>query len=138
MYQALKRLGAPPALAAALVGVAWGLWHAPLVLGGYNYRLPLPGECGGQEAGGPAALAVFTVYTVTVGLLLSALVERYGSVYPAAAGHGAVNGLGGVFAFIVVGPRLIAPPAGLAVAAGFAAVYVLASQAAPARLRGRG
>lgn len=137
MYQALKRRGVHPILAALLVGVVWGLWHAPLIVSGYNYKIPLPEPCGGQAAGGLVALAAFTAYTAAAGVLLSLMVEEYGSIYSAAAGHGAINGLPGTFSFIIVGLRFIAPPAGLAVAAGFAATALLASLWASAWSRGR-
>ena len=137
MYQALKHYGIPRVLAALLVGVTWGLWHAPLIMSGYNFRIPVPEPCGGSAASGLVALAVFTVYTTAAGILLSLMVERYGSIYSAVAGHGAINGLAGVFSFIIVGPRLIAPPAGLAVATGFVVVAILTSLYASTASRGR-
>lgn len=85
----LRPLGRWPAVLA--VGVAWGLWHAPVVLLGYNY----PGVA-------PAvALLLMVVFCVVVGVLLGWLRLRSGSVWPAAIGHGFLNAVGGLPLLVV-------------------------------------
>ena len=121
LYTRLRALGLGPHSSGLLAGLAWGLWHAPLVYQGYNYNINVPG-CSMQGPTGLEAVAVFTLYTMGLGLLLSLAVERYGSVIPAAAGHGAANALGGLFARLAMAPTLLGAPAGLAVAAGMAIV----------------
>jgi len=107
--------------AALAVGVAWGLWHAPLVWSGYDYVIPHLGGCG-PGASGPAALAVFTAYTASAGLVAAGLRRAYNTSVAPAAFHGTVNAVAGFYAALVAGSRLLAPPAGLSVAAGMAAV----------------
>ena len=103
-------------LAAGLVGVIWGLWHAPLIWAGYNYSII---GCGGS-GGGPSAVVVFTSLTTGMGMVLAWLRYRYNSVMAPAAAHGTMNAVAGLFALAVSGSRLVAPPTGIsgAIAAG--------------------
>lgn len=66
-------------------GVVWGLWHAPVMLLGYNY----PDHPG-------VGFLVFCVPTVLMGALLSWLRFASDSVFPAALGHGAINASAGL------------------------------------------
>lgn len=63
-----------------IIGVVWGLWHAPIILLGYNFQR--------TDAVGLLAMCAFAFF---VGVLLqwSRYVTR--SVWPAAVGHGALN-----------------------------------------------
>jgi membrane protease YdiL (CAAX protease family) len=80
MWDELKPYGA---LRANLVtGVAWGLWHAPLILQGYNYPQ--------QPVVGVLAMVGFCM---AMSPLLHALRERTSSVVPVAAAHGTFNAL---------------------------------------------
>ncbi|MEB2836047.1 MAG: CPBP family intramembrane metalloprotease [Desulfurococcales archaeon] len=117
LHDRLRGLGVGPAGLA--VGVAWALWHAPLVAAGYNYVLPLGGSCG-AGARGAVAVGVFTLTLAGLGIVLEALRRWSGSVYVTAVAHGTMNGVAGLYALLVDGPRLVAPPAGLSVAAAFA------------------
>lgn len=80
----LRPLGTWPALVVS--GVLWGVWHAPLILLGYNY--------GYTDVRG---VALMTVTTVLVGILFGWLRMRSASVYPSALAHGALNASVGVF-----------------------------------------
>ncbi|MBB2911916.1 membrane protease YdiL (CAAX protease family) [Streptosporangium becharense] len=62
-------------------GLIWGLWHFPLTLRGYNY----------PELGAWAA-PTFMIFCVAFGALLGWSRLRSGSVWPAAIGHGSLNG----------------------------------------------
>lgn len=125
LHTALRpRLG--PVLSGLLIGLVWGLWHAPLVWNGYNYVLPGDLACPGEPARGLSAVLAFMLFTASTGLILTGLRERYGSVLAPAAGHGAMNAVAGLSAMLAGGPRLVAPPAGLlvSVAAGLVALLV--------------
>ncbi|QYH36850.1 CPBP family intramembrane glutamic endopeptidase [Salinibacterium sp. M195] len=85
----LLPLGIVPAL--LISGVIWGLWHAPLVLLGYNY----------VDAPGWLALSAMVGMTIVIGAVFSWLRIRSASVWPAALAHGAFNAAAG-FSFIFV------------------------------------
>lgn len=84
----LCRFGQWPA--AVLTGVAWGLWHAPLILLGYNYPGLVPA----------AALACMVVFCVLLSVLLSWLRLASGSIWPSAIAHGFINGSVGLGALV--------------------------------------
>lgn len=71
--------------AALVSGVIWGLWHAPIILMGYNY----PGL-------GWTGVAAMTGFTVLMTPYLALLRERGGGVYAAGAFHGSLNAVAGV------------------------------------------
>lgn len=81
----LVPLGTIPAL--AISGLIWGLWHAPLVLLGYNYAL---------APGWLSLIAMIGMCTV-VGSVFAWLRLRSGSVWPAALAHGALNAAAGSY-----------------------------------------
>ncbi len=116
-----RDLGLGPASAA--VGVVWGLWHAPLILAGYNYSLYGLSSCL-EPAGGLKALGSFTLFTTVLGILLAVLRVKGGSTYISAAGHGTLNAVGGLFASLISGSTLITPPAGLSVSLSFSLVMI--------------
>lgn len=63
-----------------LSGVLWGLWHAPVILLGYNFARP-----------DVLGLACMVVFCVLVGILLHWLRAICRNVWVAAVAHGAVN-----------------------------------------------
>ncbi|MEM0278116.1 CPBP family intramembrane glutamic endopeptidase [Pyrobaculum sp.] len=78
------------AWASVVVGVVWGVWHAPAVLVvGHNYGRPWCLEC----------LAVFVLLTVPVSFIHTWAYLKYG-VWGAAFLHGAVNGWAGAYFLI--------------------------------------
>jgi len=83
LFPRLLRLGTVPAVVVS--GVVWGLWHAPLLLLGYNY----PG------ASPLVAVAAMCGMTIVLGGVLAWVRMRSGSVWPAAVGHGAINAAAG-------------------------------------------
>lgn len=88
----LLPLGIVPAI--VISGVIWGLWHAPLILLGYNYG----------DAPGWLALAAMVGMTTVIGAVFSWLRIRSQSVWPAAFAHGAFNAAAGFsFIFIMAG-----------------------------------
>lgn len=105
----LEPLGA--ARATVLIGILWGLWHAPVILLlGHNY--------GDDRAWG---VLVMVVWMVPFSFLLRWTRRRSGSVFAPAVVHGAVNGFAGLFAlFFADASRLVQAPAGLLGALGTA------------------
>ncbi|NKY97946.1 CPBP family intramembrane glutamic endopeptidase [Nocardiopsis alborubida] len=85
----LMPLGTLPALLVS--GVIWGLWHAPLILLGYNY----------PDAPGWLGLTAMVAMCVLVGAVFGWLRLRSGSVWPAALAHAAFNGAGGTYLLFV-------------------------------------
>lgn len=75
----IKRFSLLPSL--LITGIVWGLWHAPVILMGYNY--PHHPDLVG--------VATFTVWCTLAGFFLGWLRLKSGSVFPAALGHGAIN-----------------------------------------------
>ncbi len=84
LVPALRPLGVWPAIIVS--GVIWGLWHAPVILLGYNYPDQSPA----------AGLALMVVFCVLLGALLFWVRQVSGSVWPAAIGHGFVNAFAGL------------------------------------------
>lgn len=92
-----------------VVGVLWGLWHAPLiVIVGFNYP--------DHRIAGVAAMVVFAV---AASWPLDELRRASGSAVAPAVLHGAINGSAGVVLLLVGGDRLWAAPTGLLGALAF-------------------
>ena len=86
-----------------VVGLTWGLWHAPLiVLVGFNYP--------DSRLVGVVAMIVFAVATSWP---LDELRRATGSPVAPAIFHGALNGTAGVLVLLGDGDRLVAPPVGI-------------------------
>lgn len=79
----LLPLGQWPAL--ILSGIVWGLWHAPVILLGYNYPNHLA-----------SGWLLMTAMCVVWGLLFGWTRLATGSVWPAVIAHGALNGSAGI------------------------------------------
>lgn len=103
------------------IGALWGLWHAPLVLQGYNFP--------------DAPLSGLGVMTVTCALLSPPMVwlrGKAGSTIASAIFHGALNGLAGLaFLFTIGGSTLLVSPLGLVAAAVLVVVNVALVAAVP-------
>jgi membrane protease YdiL (CAAX protease family) len=75
-----------------LIGLVWGLWHAPFILYGYNY----PGHP-------VAGVFMMTLWTVLLGPLIGFARLKSGSVFAAAIMHGAINGTAGAPLLVLSG-----------------------------------
>ena len=65
-------------------GVLWGIAHAPLVCFGLNYT--------GEYPGAPfTGILMMGVFATVLGVFMSYLTLRSGSIWPACVAHGAVN-----------------------------------------------
>jgi len=122
LHEVLMERSGSVVITGLAVGLVWGLWHAPIIYEGYNYSLSP--SCG-PGARGLIPVALFTLVTMTLGVVMAWLREASRTAVASAAMHGTINALGGLAAGLVVGPRLLAPPAGLAGIAGFALVAAL-------------
>ncbi|MGO3884894.1 MAG: CPBP family intramembrane glutamic endopeptidase [Mycetocola sp.] len=83
LFPRLLTLG--PVRAILISGVIWGLWHAPLILLGYNYP-GVPGWLG---------VVLMSVMCILIGGIFGWLRVRSDSVWPAALAHGALNASAG-------------------------------------------
>ena len=90
--------------AAIVVGIVWGLWHAPIiVLDGYNYpRYPWAG------------VAMMVVFTTAYSLIFAWLRFRSGSVWPSTLAHAALNAQAGFLLLALSqGNPILRPPLGV-------------------------
>lgn len=86
-----------------LIGVAWGLWHAPIIRLGHNYGAAwLPG------------IGLMVLWCVPLAFVLAWARERARSVAAPAVVHGAFNGFVGIFTLAIAGANpLVALPVGV-------------------------
>ncbi|MGO2616755.1 MAG: lysostaphin resistance A-like protein [Brevibacterium aurantiacum] len=96
LLTSLRPLGTWPAL--IIVGVIWGLWHAPLILLGYNFARP-----------DITGLAFMVGGCIMLGILFGWLRLRTGSVWPAVAAHAALNGSAGMLLGLFIDGSAEAP-----------------------------
>ncbi|MBV9357629.1 MAG: CPBP family intramembrane metalloprotease [Chloroflexi bacterium] len=82
LLPSLRPLGTWTAL--VISGAIWGLWHAPIILLGYNFDQP-----------NLLGVAMMTGATILLGTLVGWLRLRSASVWPCVFAHGAVNATGG-------------------------------------------
>jgi membrane protease YdiL (CAAX protease family) len=76
----------------ALIGLIWGIWHAPIIIQGYNYpEHPVAG------------VAMMTVFTLLFSPILVYLRLKSKSVIAAAIAHGTLNGTAGVPLMVLIG-----------------------------------
>lgn len=105
LVPALRPLGTGPAL--LLSGAIWGVWHAPIILLGYNFgRIDITG------------VLLMTAGCIAWGVLLGWLRLRSASVWPAVFAHGMMNAcaamIGLVFAAGTTYDMALAGPLGAA------------------------
>lgn len=75
-----------------IIGVIWGVWHAPIILQGYNYpEHPVLG------------VAMMTVFTLLLSPIFSYVRIKARSVIAAAIIHGALNGTFGIPIMVIQG-----------------------------------
>lgn len=87
LVPALRPLGTWPAL--LISGAVWGLWHAPVILLGYNF--------GRYDIAG---VLLMTGGCIAWGILLGWLRLRSASLWPAVFAHGAMNATAGLIAVL--------------------------------------
>lgn len=124
----LMPLGTGPAL--LISGAIWGLWHAPLVLLGYNYA----------SAPGWLGLSMMAGMCIIVGAVFGWLRLRSESVWPAALAHGSFNAAAGSYLlFAMAGEHIDTTQAtilgwtGWIIPLALVTVLLLTGQFSPAR-----
>ena len=103
-----------------LIGIIWGLWHAPLIYMGHNYP-GYPWE----------GIGMMVLFCVAMSFLMNFLAMRAGSIVAPSGFHGVTNGLAGISLVLVHDANpLIGGVAGVAGVwgAGVVAILVLGSQ----------
>lgn len=95
-------------------GVVWGLWHAPIIVQGYNFpESPVVG------------VAVMTVATVALAPIYTYVTVRARTVLAPTILHGTYNAVGGLALLYLAGaPNLVIAPVGLAGIVGALLVVV--------------
>lgn len=116
LLPALRPLGTWPAL--LISGAFWGLWHAPLILLGYNFDKP-----------NLLGVLMMIVACTLVGVLFGWTRLRTGSVWPAVVAHGALNASGNMLALVIAADSpapdvALAGPLGIVMWAVFAVTAV--------------
>jgi membrane protease YdiL (CAAX protease family) len=75
-----------------LIGLIWGIWHAPVIIQGYNYpQHPLAG------------VAMMTIFCLLLSPIFSYVRLKANSVIAAAIIHGTLNGTAGIPLMVIVG-----------------------------------
>ena len=103
------------------MGVIWGLWHAPVILMGYNYGTTYPGAPW-------AGVLMMCWMTFVTGTWFGWLALKGHSVWPAVIGHGSINGFAPIALLAVTGqPNTLLGPAitGIVGSLGFTAVALI-------------
>ena len=90
LHKALSPLGFWKS--AGLIGVIWGIWHAPLILQGHNYpQHPVAG------------VFLMVLFTLGISPLIQHLRERAETVFAAAIFHGTLNASYGLSIMLIAG-----------------------------------
>lgn len=90
LQRELEFLGFWPS--SAVIGVIWGVWHAPIILQGHNYpQHPLVG------------VAMMTVFTLLLAPIFGYIRLRARSVIAAAIAHGSLNATAGLAMMVLEG-----------------------------------
>ncbi|WP_228278307.1 CPBP family intramembrane glutamic endopeptidase [Brevibacterium limosum] len=105
LLNSLRPLGAWPAL--LIVGAVWGLWHAPLILLGYNFGRP-----------DITGLGLMVGGCIMVGILFGWLRLRTGSVWPAVFAHAGLNGSAGMLMILLIDAAASSPDPALTMILG--------------------
>lgn len=70
-------------------GIIWGIWHFPANMAGHNFGTGYWGEPW-------SGFVSFTLYTISIGTILTYITKKSGSVWPAAFLHAVNNGGGSI------------------------------------------
>jgi membrane protease YdiL (CAAX protease family) len=89
-YLQLRLLDQWPALAAVTTGLIWGIWHAPLILMGYERYDNLA-----------LGFLLFTLLTIALSLIFGWLRLKTQSIWPSSLAHAATNTIGGSLTFLL-------------------------------------
>ena len=113
LLQKLMPMGTKKAV--LLLGVIWGIWHAPVIAMGHNYGFDYP-------LFPWAGIVLMTWFTILLGVFLAWVTVKSNSVWPAVIAHAGINGIAGVGILFAKGEpsTLIGPlPTGILGGIGF-------------------
>lgn len=98
LYPKLEKLTGTTG-AVIIGGIIWGIWHAPLTIGGHNF---------GTDYCGYPWLGIFMmcIYCIAIGCALLWITKKTKSIYPAAIAHSVNNNFAGSMAVIFC-PKLL-------------------------------
>jgi membrane protease YdiL (CAAX protease family) len=110
----LSALGGPAA--ATLVGIIWGLWHAPVIWIGYDYNDPHS----------LVPVFMFVLVTVPLSIIFAWLRFRSGSIWPTTLAHAVGNQAASLalIAFVTPGNLYLGAPIGVIGILPFAAFAI--------------
>ena len=101
-----------------VIGVVWGLWHAPLIAMGHNYGF---GYWGFPFTG----ILMMCAVCLVMGIFNSFVTIKSGSCIPAVLAHGAFNGMASVgVIFSLTGGNPFVGPAATGVVGGLGVIIV--------------
>lgn len=90
LHESLKRKGFW--IMSLIVGVIWGIWHAPIIIMGHNYpENPITG------------LFMMIAFCILFSPVFALIREKSGSVIAASIFHGGINSLGGTAIMLLKG-----------------------------------
>lgn len=89
-----------------LVGLIWGIWHAPIIAVGHNYAKVAGTDPWWMIA---AAIVAMCVVCVVLSILFNYIAEKADSVWPAVIAHGCVNGCAGLGILFLTSPDVANP-----------------------------
>lgn len=98
--------------ASLMIGIIWGIWHAPIILMGHNY--PQHPQIG---------VAMMVVFCVLLSFLLTYITLKSRSVIAAAIMHGTLNGTAGIGFMLLDGGNDLT--VGVTGVAGFMGILIL-------------
>ena len=117
MPKMIRIFGKPKALIVG--GIVWGLWHAPLTCIGHNFGTDYPGY--------PyVGILKMCLMCTLMGILLTTLTEKSGSVWPAAIMHAVNNMHPGILAGCVNQDKADGMRAAIAKEGGLIAMAIVA------------
>jgi uncharacterized protein len=119
-YLLQKLLPLGPRKAVLVLGVIWGIWHAPVIAMGHNYGFKYP-------LFPWAGIIMMILFTTLLGIFLAWVTLRSNTVWPAVIGHAMINGTAGFALLLAKGnpSTLIGPfPTGILGGVGFLAFAV--------------
>ena len=95
-----------PRKAVILIGLIWGIWHAPMTLVGHNYGV-------GYWSYPVTGILVMCVACLSLSSILSYLTLKTSSAWPAALAHGAINAIANIGLVFFAGKTLLLGPSPL-------------------------
>lgn len=95
-----------------IIGIIWGIWHAPIILMGHNYpKYPIAG------------VFMMIAFCILFAPIFTLIREKSGSVIAASIFHGGNNALGGTAIMLLKGGNELL--IGLTGLSGFTVLFVI-------------